>query len=174
MIDRPRGHLADLFTRVFSDSEGPAEGESIGHLVAGLEATTAPSDLHVFTEMDGHAIIAAIVLTTLAYPEDGRDILLLSPVAVSTEHQRKGVGSRLIRESLASLLSRGTEMVMTYGDPGHYGWFGFRQVSQDEAASPMPLSQPEGWMACILSGRSALPVRGPSRCVPAFRDPAIW
>ena len=44
--------IINLYTQVFSDSEGEAEGQTIGHLVANMMATTSPQDLFGFTAKD--------------------------------------------------------------------------------------------------------------------------
>ncbi|CAD7778098.1 MAG: hypothetical protein KIIPBIDF_00975 [Candidatus Methanoperedenaceae archaeon GB50] len=45
---------------------------------------------------------------------------MLAPVAVSTEHQRKGIGQALINYGLDELKKRSVSIVVTYGDPSFY------------------------------------------------------
>ena len=52
--------------------------------------------------------------------------LALAPVSVVPSHQGKGIGSRLIRESLKFAKARSWEAVFVLGDPDYYSRFGFR------------------------------------------------
>ena len=50
----------------------------------------------------------------------------LGPLSVVPEHQRRGVGSRLMREALRILRERGAAGCVVLGEPAYYGRFGFR------------------------------------------------
>jgi putative acetyltransferase len=50
----------------------------------------------------------------------------LGPISVLPEQQRRGVGSRLMREALRRLRERGAAGCVLLGEPGYYGRFGFR------------------------------------------------
>lgn len=80
----------------------------------------------------------------------GQRAFILSPVAVSTDVQGKGVGQALIRYGLDHLKSLGVELVFTYGDPGYYSKVGFEQITEAIVKAPWPLSQPIGWLALAL------------------------
>lgn len=53
----------------------------------------------------------------------------LAPVAVSPAHQRRGVGSALIRAGHARLRDAGERIVFVLGDPAYYERFGFSRGS---------------------------------------------
>jgi len=53
----------------------------------------------------------------------------LAPVGVLPEHQRKGVGSRLIRAGLEACREAGYDAVILLGEPGYYSRFGFERAS---------------------------------------------
>lgn len=166
--------LVALVERTFKASEGPAEGRLIGGLVQALLDGVPAEDLRVFTALDGDDPVGCILCTRLDYPEDGRTVFLLSPVAVAPEWQGQRVGQRLIRHGLDALRGEGVDVAITYGDPAFYGRVGFRGITEAEAAPPRPLGQPHGWLAQALEGGPMLPLRGPSRAVPPFDDPALW
>ena len=87
--------IKKLFSSVFTNSEGQAEGELIGNLAFELQETTAPRDLFGFVARDGENIIGCIFFTRLKF-EVQIDAFILSPVAVATQYQnRKGVKSLL-------------------------------------------------------------------------------
>ena len=169
-----RKDLAALFESTFSDSEGHDEGRIIGKLVENLLSDTADEDIFVISALEDQALTGSIIFTRLTFPEDDRAVFLMAPVAVATSHQGKGVGQALIAEGLRALREREVDAVMTYGDINYYGKSGFREVSEDVARAPLPLSYPEGWLGQSLTGEAFRPLAGSSRCVSAFNDPAYW
>ena len=72
------------------------------------------------------------------------------------------------------LQSEGVDVALTYGDPNFYGKVGFKSLSLADAAAPLPLSYPEGWIGQSLSGAPFEPLKGDCRCVPALNDPSLW
>lgn len=73
-------------------------------------------------EIVGHVMISHAVLRNA----DGeRRIVMLSPLAVLPESQRKGIGSALVRASVGVAGERGEPLVVLEGDPAYYGRLGF-------------------------------------------------
>jgi len=166
--------VADLFTASFTASEGVEEGALIGALARRLIAETPTEDLRVVTAWEDSALVGGIFFTRLTYEGDTRTVFMMAPVAVATEHQGKGIGQRLISYGLDELRQEGVDIVVTYGDPAFYGRVGFKPVSETDLPAPQPLGQPQGWIAQSLTEEPLTPVHGPSRCVAAFDDPALW
>ncbi|MGM0694970.1 MAG: GNAT family N-acetyltransferase [Pseudomonadota bacterium] len=162
-----------LFTRTFSDAEGPAEGELIGGLVRKLMADTDPGDFLGFVAMDKGRVVAGIFFSRLTF-DTPVEAFLLSPVAVYPDYQGQGIGQRLIRFGLERLKERGVTRVFTYGDPAFYSRVGFTPVSEEMAPAPFRLSQPEGWLSQALDGHELTALAGVPGCVTAFDDPAYW
>lgn len=52
----------------------------------------------------------------------------LGPVSVLPGHQRRGIGSALIREGLERLKAAGGKGCVLVGEPGYYRRFGFRNL----------------------------------------------
>jgi putative acetyltransferase len=50
----------------------------------------------------------------------------LGPISVLPQHQRRGVGSTLMREALRALRERGAAGCVVLGEPEYYGRFGFQ------------------------------------------------
>jgi putative acetyltransferase len=67
----------------------------------------------------------------------------LGPISVVPEQQRRGVGSRLMREALRMLRETGAAGCVVLGEPEYYGRFGFRA----EPALILPGAPPEFFQA---------------------------
>lgn len=166
--------LITLFEETFTASEGAAEGATIATFVGRMLDRTDRQDLRVFTTWDGNDLVAGVLFSKLVYSEDSRVVMILSPMAVATTRQGEGIGQSLILHGLETLRSEGIDVVITYGDPNFYSKVGFKTLSLADAAAPLPLSYPQGWLGQSLSSVSFEPLKGDCRCVPAFNDPSLW
>jgi putative acetyltransferase len=89
----------------------------------------------------------------------------LAPVAVLPEHQRRGIGSLLIRHGLELLRGRGEAVVIVAGHPEYYPRFGFSPDKTKALESPFP---PEAFMAMELSAGALDGIRGSVAYPPVF------
>jgi putative acetyltransferase len=55
----------------------------------------------------------------------GLKIMGIGPMAVAPEHQRKGIGSALVRADLERCKQLGFGVIILLGPPGYYPRFGF-------------------------------------------------
>jgi putative acetyltransferase len=114
--------------------EKPADRKAIRDVVTAAFGTTAEATLidhlrndgdialSLVAEMPGDRIVGHILFSPLTAPFRA---LALAPVAVTPNHQRQGIGSRLIREGLVRAARDGWQGVFVLGDPGYYRRFGF-------------------------------------------------
>jgi len=165
--------IARLFIQTFADSEGQAEGERIGHLARDLISNTPEGDLYCFVAREDRQIVGCICFSRITFESEIK-AFILAPVAVLTGHQGKGIGQRLIRFGLDTLVRDGVELAITYGDPSYYGKVGFRAVAESMIPAPLALQHPEGWLAQSLTGKEVQPIAGKSTCVEALNSPAYW
>ncbi len=74
----------------------------------------------------GHILFSPV---TVAEHPGGR-IMGLAPMAVAPEHQRRGIGSALVRAGLDRCRALGFGAVVVLGHPGYYLRFGFQPASR--------------------------------------------
>lgn len=166
--------IVSLFTSVFTASAGEAEGTMLQTLSSELAANIDDRENICFGSMDDGDLVACIFFTRLHYPASDITIFMLSPVAVATAQQRKGIGQALIRFGLERLTERGIDIVLTYGDPAFYSKLAFQPLAETMLQAPQPLSMPFGWQARPLRAPSIPTIPGRPICFPAFDNPAYW
>lgn len=166
--------IATLFRQTFAAAADDAEAEAVTGLVQNLMSNTPAEDVLAWKASAAGKIIGCAFFSRLRYDADRRRVFIMSPVAVRTDQQKTGIGQQLIRHALNDLRQRGTDFVLTYGDPAFYGKTGFTQVTEDQAQAPLPLSMPVGWLGQSLSDGQTFPLLGPSRCVAALDKPDLW
>ncbi|MBA2266265.1 MAG: N-acetyltransferase [Chloroflexi bacterium] len=103
-------------------------GSIVATLVDRLRASADWIDGLSFVADHEGRLIGHILFTRglLDAPERLVDVLVLSPVSVSTAFQRMGVGATLIRHGLEQIAARPEPLVFLEGSPGYYRRFGFR------------------------------------------------
>ena len=165
--------IKQLFTEVFSDAEGEPEGVLIGNLVADLINSTGPDDIFGFVATEQDQIIGSIFFTRLIF-DVPIEAFILSPVAIRTNQQGKGVGQQLINYGIEQMRDMGVKLLFTYGDPSFYSKVGFRSITEEIAKAPLALSQLEGWLCQSLDGSETASIAGKSTCVTALNKPEYW
>jgi putative acetyltransferase len=162
-----------LFVWTFTDSEGQSEGEMIGRLAGDLLNRTSESDRYCFVAREDGQIVGSIFFSRITLECEVK-AFILSPVAVRTDHQGKGIGQRLITFGLDVLTDDGVELAITYGDLNFYSKVGFHPVTEAVVPAPLTLQYPEGWLAQSLKSDSIPPIGGKSRCVEALNRAEYW
>lgn len=145
----------------------------IGRLVSRLAAGIDDRDIICFAAVEDRTIVGSIFFTRLRF-KTRANAYLLSPVAVATSQQGKGMGQALIRFGLDELKSRSADIVITYGDPAFYSRVGFEGLSETVIPAPFKLSIPMGWLVQALNERPIPVFRDPPACVEPFNDPVYW
>ena len=75
---------------------------------------------------------------------------ILAPLAVSPNHQRMGIGCKLITIGKEILVHNGVDALLVYGDPDYYGRFGFNRETAKNFVPPYQLEYPDGWLGIWL------------------------
>lgn len=168
-----KAEVMNLFTFVFTSSEGEEEGELVGSLASNLSSNIDNEKIICFGVYDEGSLIASVFFTHLRF-SDGILVYMLAPVAVSTEHQGKGVGQAIIQHGLNELKNRSVAVVITYGDPSFYSKVGFQPLSENIIKAPVRLSMPEGWLGQSLTSGPIPTINERPTCVKEFNDPVYW
>ena len=102
-----------------------AEADLVEQLRAGGKAVIA------LVAEDASSIVGHILFSPVALePLAGTVGLGLGPVAVLPDHEKHGVGRRLIQNGLAECRAWGAGFVVVLGDPPYYGRFGFEPAEK--------------------------------------------
>jgi putative acetyltransferase len=106
-------------------------------------------------ETIGHILFSRLVIHSAS---GAVAALALAPMAVHPSRQRRGVGSQLVTEGLATCRKLGHRIVTVLGHPGFYSRFGFSA----DLACPLisPFGDGEAWMALELVPGSLRNVSG--------------
>jgi putative acetyltransferase len=106
-------------------------GDQVPALLDALRSSVAWLGLSFVAELDDEVV--GHVSYTRAWvdaPERVVEVLVLSPLSVRPDQQRRGVGGALVRASLDRLRDRDEPLVFLEGDPGYYrrlGWHPARE-----------------------------------------------
>ena len=87
---------------------------------------------------DNNKILGHILFSRIDIVTENREVpvIALAPMAVLSEHQRKGIGSKLIREGLKECSRLGYKVVVVIGHAEYYPKFGFVPAASGGLKSP--------------------------------------
>jgi putative acetyltransferase len=118
-------------------------------------------------EIVGHILFSDLPILT---DRGAIPALALAPMAVLPAHQRRGIGSALVRRGLEICREQGARIVVVVGHPEFYPRFGF------SAELAKPLKSPfsgEIWMAAELIPGALKGVTGKVAYPPPFGVPLV-
>ncbi|MDR0441131.1 MAG: N-acetyltransferase [Candidatus Accumulibacter sp.] len=102
--------------------------------------------ISLVAEDDG-VILGHVAISPVFISDGASDWYGLGPLSVIPEHQRQGIGSRLMVEVLQRLKKKGASGCVLVGDPAYYARFGFSQ----EKSLVFPGVPPEYFQAIPFS-----------------------
>ena len=112
-------------------------GREVDRLVESLRASDAWLGLSFVAESDGLVTgHVAFTRSRLDAPAALVDVLVLSPLSVAPEQQRRGIGSGLVRYALGELRGRPEPLVFLEGSPAYYARFGFVAAGTQQFRRP--------------------------------------
>ena len=91
-----------------------------------VDALRRDGDLAVsLVAVEAGDIVGHVALSPVLIEDGSRDWYGLGPVSVMPRCQRRGIGTRLMRQAMRMLDERGAAGCVVLGDPAYYGRFGF-------------------------------------------------
>ncbi len=154
-------HTEFLTREAFWDIYKPGCDEHL--IVHRLRATPAFVPELDLVACEGERIVGNIMYSkarVLNPNGDVREVLCLGPVSVLPENQGRGIGSLLIRESIARARGLGFCGIFLMGNPAYYSRFGFRSASEFGVVASDGKSY-EHLMGLDLSQKSLAGLSGP-------------
>jgi putative acetyltransferase len=122
---RPGDEDAVLAVVVAAFSGSGRDGSEEVDIVGRTWQCAAPDARLELVATDGEAVIAHLAAAPGTLDGRPTDIAGVAPVCVAPSHQRRGVGTMLMRELVGRAAARGWPLLVVLGDPAYYGRFGF-------------------------------------------------
>ena len=165
------GPILKVIETAFSDEEN----KLIMNLVVELsEETTSPSIKSLVAEVDNQVIGYMSFSPIFLKSDSSISGYILAPLAVVPKHQKKWIGSNLIKSGIDMLTENGVGVVLVYGDPDYYGRFGFKAEIGLSFVPPYSLQYPFGWTGMMLNETSIPEQPIQFDCVAALSKPELW
>jgi putative acetyltransferase len=146
MRDDEFGAVRDLSIAAFGDNQG------IGTLLDELRSSWAwDASLSFVADLDG-SVVGHVLYTRAILDSPSRlvEVLVLSPIGVQPTLQRRGIGGRLVTDSLQTLSDRAEPLVFLEGHPSYYPRFGFETAGALGFAAPSRRIPDEAFMVYRL------------------------
>ena len=99
-------------------------------------------ELALVAEEDGTTVGHVMFSYSTLAGEEERNVLQLSPVAVTPERQRQGIGGAMIRAGIEEAKARREPLVVVLGSPLYYPRFGFEPCRRYGIEPPTPEMEP--------------------------------
>jgi putative acetyltransferase len=136
------GEIAAVVAAAFED-------ESVAAFTAALRASPGyVPELTFVGEDDGE--LAGFTMLSRVELEDGRPLLILTPMAVRPDRQRQGVGVALVEAAIEAAERRGEPLQLVEGVPDYYPRFGFRSATALGLLRPDERIPEAAWLALPL------------------------
>jgi putative acetyltransferase len=142
----------DAIDQVLIDAFGAGHGPDVVELVRRIRASDdyIPA-MNLVIELEGHGVVGYVALSWVSFEGRGpRRLLQLTPLAVRSQFQRKGMGVALVRAALDAARRADEPLVMVQGVPAYYPALGFERASQHGIRPPWPNIADEAFMVNVL------------------------
>jgi putative acetyltransferase len=164
VIVRAETHADHAAIRTINDEAfgGTVEGDIVDAIRA---SDRFVPDLSLVAVSGGQTVGHVISSYVDVVPGRGRvRFLQVGPLAVLPSHQRRGIGSALMRETIRIADERGEPLLLIEGDPAYYGRFGFTRADAAGIEPPPEAHGPQYFMIrplraydASLKGRAVYP-----------------
>ena len=149
-----------------------SEAELVRHL---LEDPSARPTINLLAFEDDRPV-GHILMTAAVIGDSGAPTLILAPLAVVPDAQRKGIGGALIRAALEDAREMGIQLVLVLGHPDYYPRHGFTPAGVHGIEAPYPIEEKNAgaWMVQELESGIIGTVKGKVRAAHSMMRPEYW
>jgi putative acetyltransferase len=147
-------------------------GDKVPELLDALRESVAWLDLSFVAEHDGQVV--GHISYTAAWvdaPDRVVDVLVLSPLSVRPDRQRRGVGRALVEQSLDVVRGRGEPVVFLEGDPAYYRRLGWQPAGRWRFTAPSVRIPEPAFQAVLLPAYDTL---DPKPCGALVYPDVFW
>ena len=161
--------------KVIETAYSDEENKVIMNLVQELSReNTSPSIKSLVAEVDNQVIGYVSFSPFFLKSDSSISGYILAPLAVAPKHQKKWIGSNLIKSGIDMLTKEGAGVLLVYGDPDYYGRFGFEEEIGHAFVPPYSLQYPFGWTGMMLNETSIPEQPIQFDCVAGLSKPELW
>jgi putative acetyltransferase len=140
--------IGEVVRRAFEHQPG------VDDMVAAIRRSPRYRPGLAFVARCEHGVVGFVMLSgTDLVDQSGhrREVLTLTPLAVTPDHQRQGIGSALVRAAVDAAERLGEPLVVLEGSPRYYGRFGFRFAGDHGITIDLPAwAPPEAAQVLLL------------------------
>lgn len=156
-----------------------SESGQVADLAVNLLGEKSAPNIISLVAIDDDEVVGHVAFSPVFSDETNKHFgYILAPLAVLPTHQKRRVGSSLVKHGLEIISSLGRSKpdgywIFVYGDPEYYSRFGFDTGLARSFKPPYTLEYPEGWQAMKL-GSTVLAESGTIRCVESLNSAELW
>jgi len=164
----------DAICKLHVESFGNEEGPAIARLALEILNFKTKDPIYSFVIENNESILGHIVFSPVTIEGcEKTKAYILAPLAISSAHQKKGLGTKLISHGISKLKAQGVEVVFVFGDPNYYGRSGFK--TERNIATPFKITYPpEAWMTWELKSGVLSNASGIAKCIPPLMLKEYW
>jgi putative acetyltransferase len=139
--------VRDVVAAAFAD-----RGEEVARLAEDLRRTHARAEL---VAEEAGAVVGHVLLSR-SWVDARRalvEVLVLSPLSVRPDRQRRGVGTALVAAAVGEARRQGAPALFLEGDPAYYGPRGFEAAKRHGFTRPSVRVPEPGFQVAVLEDR---------------------
>jgi putative acetyltransferase len=142
-----RAAVREVVTRAFGQPV-------VADLTEALQDGRAGADGLSFVAEQDERVVGHVQLSTswLDAPRRLVEVLVLSPLSVDPEHQRRGIGSALVQHAVAAAREHGAPLLFLEGSPAYYGRLGFEAAGPHGFTAPSVRIPEPAFQVVVLAG----------------------
>jgi putative acetyltransferase len=149
--------IRDILDEAFGDTV-------TGDIVDGIRASDRfVPELSLLAVSEGQAL-GHVISSYVDVVPGSRRVLQVGPLGVVPSHQRRGIGTALMHETIRIADERGEPLLLIEGNPAYYGRFGFTRADEHGIEPPPEAHGPQYFMLrplgaydSTLRGRAVYP-----------------